>query len=442
MNNTLAKKFTFTDLIRFALPNIIMMVFFSMYTIVDGIFVSKYVGTTALSSVNMIYPATNLQLAIAIMLATGGSAIIAFKLGAKREEEARQNFSLILLIEFLIGVLFGVIGNIFIKQIVGFLGASEVQFELCVTYGRILFTFAPFFFLQTAFQILFVTAGKPNLGLIATVAGGIANMVLDYLFMGILNSGIAGAAIATGMGYSIPAIIGLIYFVCLKRGTLYFTKPTFDKKMLRNATINGSSEMVTNLANSVSTYMFNYLFLKFYGEDGVASITIVLYFQFIFTAIFIGYSLGVAPVISYKQGSNNTKQLKDIIRNSMIFIIVCSGLAYGLSFFIVNPITKTFAQETSNVYKITIEGFPIFAIAFLMMGINIYVSAMFTALSDGRTSALISFARTLVFLISGLAFLPIIFGKFGLWIAVPVAEFLGMIISIVFFAKYKRKYQY
>lgn len=212
--------------------------------------------------------------------------------------------------------------------------------------------------------------------------------------------------------------------------------------MLRNATINGSSEMVTNLANSVSTYMFNYLFLKFYGEDGVASITIVLYFQFIFTAIFIGYSLGVAPVISYKQGSNNTKQLKDIIRNSMIFIIVCSGLAYGLSFFIVNPITKTFAQETSNVYKITIEGFPIFAIAFLMMGINIYVSAMFTALSDGRTSALISFARTLVFLISGLAFLPIIFGKFGLWIAVPVAEFLGMIISIVFFAKYKRKYQY
>lgn len=230
MNNTLAKKFTFTDLIRFALPNIIMMVFFSMYTIVDGIFVSKYVGTTALSSVNMIYPATNLQLAIAIMLATGGSAIIAFKLGAKREEEARQNFSLILLIEFLIGVLFGVIGNIFIKQIVGFLGASEVQFELCVTYGRILFAFAPFFFLQTAFQILFVTAGKPNLGLIATVAGGIANMVLDYLFMGILNSGIAGAAIATGMGYSIPAIIGLIYFVCLKRGTLYFTKPTFDKK--------------------------------------------------------------------------------------------------------------------------------------------------------------------------------------------------------------------
>lgn len=442
MDNSLARKYTFPKLILFALPNIIMMVFLSIYTIVDGIFISRYVGTTALSAVNMVFPSVSLEMALGIMLASGGSAIIAIKLGEQKEREAKENFSLIVLLELMIGILIAIIGNVFMEQIVRLLGASDAQFAFCMIYGRILFAFAPCFLLHASFQTLFITAGKPALGLTATSMGGIANMVLDYVFMEYFGMGIAGAAIATGIGNLIPSMIGLLYFGFNRKGTLYFVRPKWSGKMIRKALFNGSSEMVTNLAEGISTFLFNYTFMKFYGEDGVASITIVLYFQFVLIAIFFGYSMGVAPIISYKYGSRDTEQLKKIHKNSLIFISGCSVLSYVLSGILIKPVLLVFTNAASNVYAITLEGFWLFALSFLMMGISIYASSLFTALSDGLTSAMISFVRTLLFLVAALLLLPVIMGKMGIWIAVPAAELLGIVVSIVLLIKNRRKYQY
>jgi putative MATE family efflux protein len=442
MNNSLAKQYTFSSLILFALPNIVMMLFLSLYTIVDGIFVSRFIGTTALSAINIILPLICVEMAVAIMLASGGSSVIARKLGEHKKKEARKDFSFIILVVVIIGILFALLGNLFIDQIISALGASQSQFELCRTYGGILLAFTPFFFLQTAFQIFFVTAGKPTLGLIATIGAGIANIVLDYFFIVVCHMGIAGAAIGTGIGYCIPSIFGLIFFAFFKKNTLRFTKPVVDLKMLLKVCTNGSSEMVTNLANAVTTFLFNYSFMKYYGEDGVAAITIVLYFQFIFTALYFGYSMGISPIISYKYGANDAAQLKKIFRTSIMFIAITSISSYLLSIIILQPALTIFTKATTNVFAITIDGFPIFAISFLLIGFNIFASAMFTALSDGKVSAIISFTRTFIFLIGALLILPLFFSVKGLWLSVPVAEALGIIVSIMFLITKRQKYNY
>ena len=442
MNNSLARKFTFSSLLFFALPNIIMMIFLSLYTIVDGIFVSVYAGTTALSAVNMIYPTICIQMALGIMLATGGSAIIARKLGEKKEKEARGNFSFIILISLLLGIIIALLGNLFIDEIVIALGSSKAQYDMCKTYGAILFLFAPAFFLQTAFQIFFVVAGKPGLGLFATIGAGIANMLMDYYFIGVLHMGIGGAAIATGIGYCIPAFVGLYFFGILKKSNLYFCKPIWDIKMLLQTCTNGSSEMVTNLATAITTFLFNYSFMKFYGEDGVASITIVLYFQFVFSAIYLGYSLGVAPVISYKYGAGDRPQLKSIYKNSLIFLTVSSIFSYIISLIVLEPALGVFTDKSTKLFQITKDGFPIFATSFLFMGFSIFASAMFTAFSDGKVSAIISMARTFLFLAGSILLLPLLIGQLGLWIAVPLAEIAGVIFSVIFLSTKKKKYHY
>lgn len=442
MNNSLAKNYNLFSLIMFALPNMIMMLFLSMYTIVDGTFVSKFVGTTALSSVNMVYPMISLEMAIGIMIATGGSAIIARKMGEKREQEAKEIFTFLITVEILIGILIAVLGNIFINQIIRFLGATSSQFELCKDYAVILFAFAPCFLLQTAFQIFFVTAGKPLFGLIVTLISGITNIVLDYVFIVTLNMGIAGAALATGIGYTITAVVGIFYFIRKKNKNLYFVKPKLNKTVLLNTCINGSSEMVTNLANAVTTFLFNYTFLKYFGEDGVASITIVLYFEFVFTALFFGYSNGIAPIISFKYGEKNIVQLKKLMNSSLIFVSFCSITAFIVSKLIIGNILTIFTSVDSNVYQITISGFKYYLAAFLFMGISIFTSAWFTALSNGKVSAIVSFTRTFIFLVGAIVILPYFLGKTGVWLAVPCAEILGIFISIFYLVKYKKEYQY
>lgn len=442
MKDSLARQYNFPRLLLFAFPNIIMMIFLSIYTIVDGIFISRYIGTTALSAVNMVYPVFTLEMAVGFMLATGGSAVIAIRLGEKKEQKARENFSLVILSEFIIGVVIAIVGNLFLEQLVWLLGTNEAQFPYCMEYGRMMILFAPFLFLQTAFQTLFITAGKPTLGLAATVLGGVANMVLDYLFMGVLSTGIVGAAVATGIGYMIPAIIGLVYFGFCRKGSLYFVKPKWDGKMMLKSITNGTSEMLTHLSEGISTFLFNWNFMRYYGEDGVAAITIVLYFQFVLVAIFFGYSMGVAPVIGYKYGAKDKKQLKKIHRSSLGFVGVCSVISYILSEILIGPVTSVFTQTGSNVYQITLSGFWMFAISFLFMGISIYASSLFTALSDGMTSAVISFARTILFLIAALVFLPMIFGTEGVWFALPVAEFLGVLVAAVMLLKNRKKYGY
>lgn len=438
MDNILAKKFNFRSLLLFALPNVIMMICLSMYIIIDGIFVSRLLGTTALSSMNMVYPAICLEMALAIMIATGGSAIVAKKLGEGKQKEAQKNLSFLVTIEIVIGLIIAIIGNLFIDEIITFLGVNSMQAPLSITYAKIIFTFAPAFFLQTAFQTFFVTAGKPTIGLIVTLLAGIANIVLDYIFMAPLNLGIAGAALATGIGYCIPAIIGLTYFLVSKNNPLRFIKPEINWNVLFKSCTNGSSEMVTNLANAITTFLFNYILLKFYGEDGVASITIILYFQYIFTALYFGYSNGIAPIISYKYGNGDKDQLQSIFKNSILFLITSTIISNILIHLTVSQTLTIFTPKNSNVYDITLNGFSTYSFTFIIMGLGIFASALFTAFSDGKSSAIISFSRTFIFIISSIIILPNIFGKAGIWIAVPVAELLGILVTLHFLIKNKR----
>lgn len=441
MPNTLAKKFSLKSLFLFAVPNVIMMITLSMYIIVDGMFIARLIDTTALSAANMVYPAISFEMAVAIMIATGGSAVIARKLGEGSILEARKDLSFLILVEVLLGVVIAVFANLFLDQIITLLGVSSIQYELCHTYAKILFTFAPAFFLQTAFQTFLVTAGKPALGLSITLLAGIANILLDYLFMAPLQMGIAGAAIATGIGYCIPAMIGLLYFLFAKKQPLHFVKPQIDLSLLVHSCSNGSSEMVSNLANAITTFFFNYTFLHYYGENGVAAITIILYIQYIFTALYFGYANGIAPIISFKYGQKDHAQLQSIFKHSMVFLILSSVIANVILHLSISQVLIIFTPAHSEVFNLTLQGFSIYSFAFVIMGFGIFASAMFTAFSDGTSSAIISFSRTFIFIIGAILILPILFRETGLWFAVPVAEILGFLTAGYFILR-KKAYGY
>lgn len=442
MSNILSKKNSFTSLLKFTAPTIIMMIFMSLYTMVDGVFVSRFVGTDALSAVNIVYPYIGLVLAVGIMLATGGSAVIAKKMGENNSQGAKENFSMLILLGIILGFIIAIIGLIFIDPILLVLGTNEQIYAYAYEYVFVLMFFVPFSILQMLFQYFFVTAGKPNLGLISTVLGGIANIILDYVFIVTLNMNIAGAALATGIGYSIPAIFGIYYFMTHKHGTLHFVKPTFDKKAIFDSCTNGASEMVTNLSTAITTYLFNLMMLKYLGSDGVAAITIVLYAQFFLTALYLGYSSGVAPIISYNYGDQNAEELKKILKISLIFIVVCSIVTYLSSTFLATSIVGIFAKAGTNVYEIALNGFGLFSLSYLFIGINIFASALFTALSNGKISAIISFARTFLFILVAILVLPQLMGVDGIWLAIPFAELMALIVSIFFMIRLKSVYNY
>lgn len=443
MNNNLGKTYNFLSLMKFVFPNILMMLILSIYVNVDGIFVSRYVGTTALSSMNIMFPGClSLVFAIGIMLGTGGGAIVARKLGERKVEEARKNFTLIIILGIGIGMIFSLIGTNFIHPIAKLLGASDIQLPFSIAYGKILFLFAPFLFLQVMFQTFFITAGVPTLGLISTLGGGILNIILDYYFIVILKFGVGGAALASGLGYLVPSSIGLIYFGFLKRGELHFIRTNFDKSFVLKSLVNGSSEMVTNLAYGITTFLFNISFLKYYGEDGVAAITIALYLEFIFMAIYLGYSMGVSPLISYKHGSRDCDQLKKLFKYSIIFTGISSLFIFSFSRIFLPNIVEIFTHEGTNVYNIILKGFPLFSFSFLIIGYNVFASNLFTALSNGKISAIISFSRTLIFLVGTILLLPLILNEKGLWLAIPVAEAFGLTVSIFFILIKKGRYKY
>lgn len=441
MSNSIAKKFNFFSLLWFALPTMIMMVFMSLYTIVDGIFVSRLVGTNALSAMNIVFPVLCLVIAVGVMLATGGNAVIAKQLGEQKEEEARKNFSLLIAAGTAAGVLIMAAGLAFMEPLVRLQGATEVLLADCMTYLRINLYFAPACILQLLFQVFFVTAGKPHLGLALTIGGGVANMVLDYLFMGPLQMGVAGAALATGMGQLIPAVFGLLYFR-LVRSTLYLVKPHISLRVLKESCLNGSSEMVTNLSNAVVTYLFNIMMLKFLGEPGVAAITIVLYGQFLFNALYMGFSMGVAPVISFNYGSGNEGMLRRLFKICIGFISVSSVLIAGAALFLSPYIVEIFTRRGTETYEIAKTGFFIFSFNYIFAGLNIFASSMFTAFSDGKISAIISFVRTFVLIVIHILLLPYLFGVNGIWLAVPLAEFMTAFLSLYYFRKKKTVYHY
>ena len=439
MNNRMDKNFTFKEILKFTLPSIIMMMFFSLYTIVDGIFVSNYVGSTALGALNIIYPYQCLAIGSAVMIASGGSAIVAKTLGEHKEEDARKLFTMFIVVEIICALTFLILGLLLQNPILDMLGASEEQMPYAVRYYKIYTCFLPFSFLQNAFQTLFVTAGKPHLGLGLVIIAGIMNVFLDFLFLDICHMSIEGAALGTVLACMIPSVTGLIYFTFNRKGLLYFVKFKFSLKIIKEALGNGSSEMVTNLANAISTFLFNYQCQRFYGDDGVAAITIVLYFQFLFTAILFGYSMGIAPIFSYKYGNNDKGELKSLLRKSLLIIASISVVAYGGSFLLIKPVAQLFSGDFENVYNITVNSFRLYNPAFILFGISIFASSFFTALGNGKVSAIISFSRTILFLTIALIVLPIIFKETGIWISVPAAEMLGAMVSVFFLIKYRFK---
>ena len=441
MNHSISQDFNFKSLIKFTLPTIIMMMFISVYSIVDGIFVSRYLGSNALSSLNIIYPIINVLLGIGIMMGTGSSSIITKKMGEGKLEEAYQTFSFISLVSIIIGFIFTLICSIFIEDLSILLGSNEILLKDCVTYLQIMLLFSPICMLQLLYQTFFVTASNPKLGLIATLIGGIANIVLDYFFMGILHMGVEGAAIATGIGQSLSALIGLVFFFTNKQG-LHYTTPKYDFHILWKSCTNGASEMVSNISSGFITFLFNIIMLDMLGEPGVAAITIALYAQFLFNGLYIGFSTGVAPIFSYNFGSKNTNQIKKIYKICIRFICISSIIILSLSFISSPFLIGIFTPKTDPTYNIAVHGFYFFALNFLFAGINIFSSALFTAFSNGKVSAIISFLRTFVFITLCLFILPKIIGIDGVWLAIPLAELLTLFVSLIYLKEFKSIYNY
>ncbi|MDB1956957.1 MATE family efflux transporter [Clostridium tertium] len=323
MNNSLGKEVTFLSLIKFTLPTIIMMVFFSLYTIIDGIFVSRYIGSNALSAINIVYPVICILIGISVMMATGGSAIVAKFMGEAKDKEARESFTLITITSIIFGLIIAIFSLIFIKQIIYLLGSTDSLYENSHTYLFTMLLFTPVIILKMLFDYFLITAGNPNLGLLSAIIGGVTNIILDYVLIVPLNMGLVGAALATCIGYSLPSIIGIIYFFN-KKNTLHFVKPKFNFKTILYSCSNGSSEMVTQISSAVTTFLYNIIMIKLLGENGVASITIVLYAQFLLVSAYIGFTSGVSPRISYNFGSKNKQQLYKIIKYSYIFIMLFS----------------------------------------------------------------------------------------------------------------------
>ncbi|WP_297233507.1 MATE family efflux transporter [uncultured Flavonifractor sp.] len=441
MKNRLDQDFTLGGLLRFALPTTIMMLVTSLYTIVDGVLTSRLVGENALAAINIAYPAVSIVLAMGIMLGTGGSAVVSHRMGTGDLEGARRTFGFLAVTAVCAGVCFALLAAFGAEPLARLLGASDLLLADTVCYLRILLMFTPMAMLQLLFESFFVAAGKPGLGLGLTIAAGVTNGVLDWLYMGPLQMGIAGAAVATVTGYCIPAVCGVVFFLTRKEG-LRFGRPRLDWRLLGRACFNGSSEMVTNLSTAVTTFFFNAIMMELLGEPGVAAVTIVLYAQFLLVALFLGFSMGVAPVFSFNQGAERYDRLRATFRHCARFILCAAVGILAAALALAPVIVGVFSPAGTQVHALALEGFHLFAPTFLFAGVNIFASALFTALSDGRTSALISFARTFGFLMAGLLLLPRIMGVTGVWIAVPVAEAVSCLLSIGFLWHYRAKFGY
>lgn len=439
--NILAHKFDALSLLRFASPTIFMMVFVGLYTLIDTIFVSRFINTNALSSINIVCPVINVITGLGAMVAAGSSAIMAKKMGEGDERGARESLTFIVLFVIIIGLILTAIGVIFIKPIIYGLGGSKLLFPYCYDYLVVLLLFVPANLLQIIFQTLFVTAGKPRLGFWLIGVAGIANTALDYVFIVDWQMGITGAALSDGIGYCISTITGLLFFLHNKE-VLYFCKPKFDLKLLIGSCSNGSSEMVGQLSTAVTTIFFNALMMNLLGEEGVAGITIIIYSQFLLSTFYIGFSMGVAPIISYNFGSKSHTQLKRIFRICISLISFTSVLIFVLSIIGAPFIVNFFTPEGTFVYHIAKEGFLIFSFSFLFCGYNIFTSALFTALSNGKISALVSFLRTFGFVTIALLVLPHVLQVTGIWLAIPLAEFLTLVLSIYFIYRYRTQYHY
>lgn len=440
MKVSLDKKITLKSIAVFVAPSIIMMIFMSIYSIVDGIVAARFVNTDAFAAINIVYPLLSIVIAIGTMFGTGATAIVSLLLGAKKEQEARQKLTFVVCVTVLIGIVIAVIIMLCLRPILLALGADESIYQYCYDYAFPQIFILPFIILQLQFQYYYVAEGKPSLGMITTIIGGVVNIVLDCLLTAVFQMGVTGVAIASGLGYTLSALIGLVYFWNNKKGTLYFVKPVVDCKMLFRTMANGSSEMVSNLSASVTTILFNVVMMHYIGKDGVAAMGVVLYLDFILISASLGFSAGVAPLISYNYGAGNQSRLKELYRiNSRICIL--SGLLVTVGAIAFRePLILLFAGRGSEVFTLAVTGMLIYAFSYLLKPINVYYSAMFTAYSNGGVSAFLSLMRTLVLIVLTVLTFVWLFGIVGIWYAVPVAEFVSFLIGRVAVGKYKKAY--
>ncbi|MCI8331308.1 MAG: MATE family efflux transporter [Clostridiales bacterium] len=438
----LSDHFTYKKLLRFTLPSIITMLFSSIYGIVDGLFVSNFVGKTPFAAVNFVIPVMMIVAAVGFMFGTGGSALIAKTMGEGDKEKANRLFSLFVYLSFGIGVLIAVAAFIFLRPIVSLIGAKDDMLDYCVTYGRIILLSLPAYILQMEFQSFFVTAEKPKLGLYVTILCGVTNMLLDGLFMAVFHWGVAGAAAATAISQTIGGVVPLFYFGRENQSPLRLGKTHFDGKATLKACTNGSSEFMSSISGSLVGMLYNMQLMKYAGENGVAAYGVLMYVSMIFCAVFIGYSVGTAPVIGYHYGAAHHDELKSLLKKSLLVLLVTSAAMFAASEGLGRPLATLFVGYDAELLSLTARGFMIFSIAFLFIGFNIFSSSFFTALNNGLVSALISFLRTLVFQIAAVLLLPLIWGIDGIWLSIIAAELLSLFVSVLFLFGLRRKYHY
>lgn len=442
MKIQLSEHFTYKKLLRFVLPSIVMMVFTSIYGVVDGLFVSNYVGKTSFAAVNLIMPFLMILGALGFMMGTGGSAIVAKTLGEGEKERANQYFSMMVYVTIAGGIVLTVLGVIFVRPIASALGAEGEMLSECVRYASINLITLTAFMLQNVFQSFFVAAEKPHMGLCVTVAAGVTNMLLDFLFVAVLQWGIAGAAAATATSEAIGGLFPLIYFSQKNSSLLKLVKTKLSRKIIVKACLNGSSELMTNLSMSIVNMLYNFQLLRIAGENGVAAYGVIMYTNFIFVATFLGYSIGSAPIVGYHYGATNHSEMKNLFQKSMLLIAVWGAVLMALAIGVSSPLARLFVGYDRELMEMTSHGFRLYAISFVICGFNIYGSAFFTALNNGLISALISFLRTLVFQTAVVLFLPLLLGIDGIWLAIVVAEFLALLVTVMFFVKKKKVYHY
>ena len=441
-NIKLSDHFSYKRLIRFTIPSIVMLVFTSVYGVVDGLFVSNFVGKTSFAAVNLIMPVLMILGCIGFMFGTGGGALIAMKLGEGKADKANEIFSLIITVSAVSGVILAALGVAFIKPISVMLGADGKMLDNCILYGRIILAALPFYILQYEFQCLFATAGKPKLGLYVTIAAGVTNMILDALFVAVFSWGLAGAAIATSISQFVGGAIPLIYFAKKNTSLLKLCRFKFDLRVLAKTCSNGVSEFMSNVSASIVGILYNMQLMKYAGENGIAAYGVIMYVNFIFQAIFIGYSVGSAPIVGYNYGSGNKKDLKNILKKGLVIIVTSAVLMFVLGQALSTPLSKLFVGYDEELFNITVYGFTIFSFSFLFSGFPILGSSFFTALNNGFISAVISFLRTMVFQIVAVLILPVFFGLNGVWLSVVTAEFLAMLSTAIFLIAKKKKYGY
>ncbi len=442
MTIKLSDHFTYKKLLHFCLSPIIMMVFTSIYGVVDGLFVSNYVGKVPFAAINLVMPFIMILGGVGFMIGAGGSALVAKTIGEGKKDKANRYFTMMINLTIICGIVLSIIGIIFIRPISYLLGATPAMIEDCVIYSRLVFLFNTTFMLQNVFQTFLATAEKPKLGLFTTVAAGIANMTLDALFIAIFKWGVAGAALATGISQCIGGIFPLIYFLRPNNSLLQLKRTKFEGNILLKACANGSSELMTNISGSLVSMLYNFQLLKFAGENGVAAYGVLMYIQFIFIAIFIGYTIGTAPIIGYHYGAQNYSELKNLLRKSIVLMGAGGIIMMILARILASPLSKIFVGYDAELFEMTTHAFKIFAFAFILAGMNIFTSSFFTALNNGGVSAIISFLRTLVFQMLSVLILPMILDLDGIWWAITVAEVFAFLISLIFLFAKRKKYHY